>query len=60
MNLQQAKTIVRQHQLNKGFFTLRQAFDDLCVYKHLVPIEQYVATDIISRGYSDYTHLLSK
>ena len=58
MTLNQAKQIVRKHQIEKGFSTPREALDDLCVYKHLVPIEQFVATDIIFRGYSNYSHLV--
>ena len=60
MNLQQAKTIVKQHMVQNKLTTLRSAFDNMCVYKHKLPIEKFVAVDIISRGHSDYTHLLSK
>lgn len=58
MNIQQAKSIVFDYKNQHGFDTLRQAFDDMCVYKHKLPINQFVAVDIISRGYSDYAHLV--
>lgn len=60
MQIQQAKAIVKKHMVENKFSTLRQAFDNMCVFKHKLPIEQFVAVDIIARGYSDYTHLLSK
>ena len=60
MKVQQAKNIVKQYMVENKFSTLRAAFNDMCVYKHKLPIEQFVAVDIIARGYSDYTHLLNK
>jgi hypothetical protein len=58
MNIQQAKNIVVSYKNQHGFDTLRKAFDDMCVYKHKLPINEFVAVDIINRGHSDYAHLV--
>ena len=58
MNIQQAKEVVKFYMVANKLPTMRQAFDHMCIYKHKLPIKQFVAVDIINRGHSDYAHLV--
>ena len=60
MTYEQSIEIIREYRRANNLKNLRSALDQMCIYKHKLPIKQYVAVDRFIYGYSDYEHLLAK
>jgi hypothetical protein len=52
MNLEQAKKIVLTYKTENNIPTVRQTLSSMAENQHKIPVEQYIALDIVIWGHS--------
>lgn len=52
MNLEQAKKIVLTYKTENNIPTIRETLDAMSEINHKLPVEQYIALDIVIWGHS--------
>jgi len=58
MELNQAIKFVRQFQREHKLATIKDAIYELGAIAHLLPLDLYVAKDVVSWGWSTHSHVL--